>query len=277
MTRPMSLREQDRKALDNRRLGAFLVDLLICAPISVPAYFYERGVWLTGIALCCAYYFLCEATTGQTVGKALFNLRVVDYDGQIARPRSVATRTVTRNFEGMFGLIVFLCSGGKRQRIGDFFARTIVVDAREHPVTRELTMDQLRYPAVWILPAAAILVMNVQGRGPGSYQAEVNRICVEADELIRQDPLAFADILPQEATFLREVDAPLNWEDRHDVLVAEYSTLAATGTALAARVARSKRPRTAFRRGMVRFSAQNQALNAKLASLGYTGCAGTEA
>lgn len=86
MTPLMSLRDQDRKALDNRRLAAFFVDLLVCAPMSLPAFFYERGVWLTAVALSCAYYFLSEVTTGQTVGKALFKLRVVDYDGQIPSP-----------------------------------------------------------------------------------------------------------------------------------------------------------------------------------------------
>ena len=40
-TRPitplMSLRDRDRKALDSRRLAAFFVDLLVCAPMSLPA------------------------------------------------------------------------------------------------------------------------------------------------------------------------------------------------------------------------------------------------
>lgn len=183
---------------------------------------------------------------------------------------------MSRNFEGIFGLIVFVCTGRKRQRIGDLLAKTIVVDAREHPVTRELTMQHLGYPAIWLAPALIVFALNVQGRGPGSYQAEVNRICTEADKIIAADPFSVADVLSQEVTFLDRVDAPLNWEDRHDALVREYQALADESVAVVQRVTRSKRPKVAFSRGFAKLLASGQASNTRLAALGYTGCAGTE-
>jgi uncharacterized RDD family membrane protein YckC len=123
--------------LDNRRVGAALIDIAIMLPFLVVLYVLA-GDSAAYPALAAAwalfYYFACESGTGQTPGKHLLGLRVVRADGRPADMGAIAVRTALRPVDALFGyllgLIVMLRTGERRQRIGDLAAHTVVTDAR---------------------------------------------------------------------------------------------------------------------------------------------------
>ncbi|MEA2467599.1 MAG: hypothetical protein QOJ57_1725 [Thermoleophilaceae bacterium] len=86
-----------------------------------------------GITL--AYFLICEGATGQTLGKRLIGIRVVSADGSRASWGQVLARTVLRIVDALpifyiVGLITVLATGrGRRQRVGDLAAGTLVVSA----------------------------------------------------------------------------------------------------------------------------------------------------
>ncbi len=76
------------------------------------------------------YYFLSEASTGQTLGKRIMKVRVVAIDGELTKGR-VLVRTLLRLIDGLpflylIGFILVLVTP-QHQRIGDIAARTVVV------------------------------------------------------------------------------------------------------------------------------------------------------
>jgi len=80
-----------------------------------------------------AYYFVAEAITGQTLGKRLLGLRVMRASGERPGAGAIFLRTLLRLVDALpllyaLGLIVAL-STGRRQRIGDLVAGTVVVAA----------------------------------------------------------------------------------------------------------------------------------------------------
>jgi uncharacterized RDD family membrane protein YckC len=127
--------------LDNRRVAAGIVDLLIVAAGAALVLF--AGDALTGdrsavrgalgfviLGWALYYFFATESGDGQTVGKKLMKLRVVRADGSPAGMAEIAVRTILRVVDNyLVGLIVMLATGERRQRIGDLAAGTIVVDA----------------------------------------------------------------------------------------------------------------------------------------------------
>ena len=124
--------------LDNRRVAAAIVDLLIVSAGAVAILVAgdslsgERQGALSAVILGWAlyYFFALESGEGQTVGKKLMKIRVVRADGRPAGMREVAVRTILRVVDNyLVGLIAMLATGERRQRIGDLAAGTIVVDA----------------------------------------------------------------------------------------------------------------------------------------------------
>jgi uncharacterized RDD family membrane protein YckC len=124
--------------LDNRRVAAAIVDLLIVSAGAVAILVAgdslsgERQGALVAVILGWAlyYFFALESGGGQTVGKKLMKIRVVRADGRPAGMGEVAVRTILRVVDNyLVGLIVMLATGERRQRIGDLAAGTIVVDA----------------------------------------------------------------------------------------------------------------------------------------------------
>lgn len=77
------------------------------------------------------YYFGCESTTGQTIGKRLVGIRVKNDDGTPASNRGVAIRTILRIVDVLpllylIGFVAMMATGVRRQRVGDLAGRTIV-------------------------------------------------------------------------------------------------------------------------------------------------------
>ncbi|WP_170324054.1 RDD family protein [Cryptosporangium phraense] len=86
--------------------------------------------WLLVVAL---YYVLMENRLGQTVGKMVTGIRVVD-EQTGGRPSvgAAVARTAGRLIDGIFAYLVgFLVVLGsqRRRRLGDMFAKTLVVRA----------------------------------------------------------------------------------------------------------------------------------------------------
>ena len=125
------------------------------------------GTWaLVFFALALGYYFVLEAWAGQTVGKRLLGLLVLNAAGARPSVRAVAGRTLLRIVDWLpalylAGFITMLATGTRRQRIGDLAARTAV--ARAGPVRhRGLALVPL---AVVLLAAAGLLVYRATSAG----------------------------------------------------------------------------------------------------------------
>jgi uncharacterized RDD family membrane protein YckC len=133
-----------------RRIGAFVIDAILLTIVFVvigvasgggkashghAAVHLDTSATLAWIAAMYAYYFVCEATTGQTLGKKLLGVRVAKLDGAKAGPGPVLVRTVLRLVDALpilyvVGLISVLATGReRRQRVGDLAAGTTVVAA----------------------------------------------------------------------------------------------------------------------------------------------------
>jgi uncharacterized RDD family membrane protein YckC len=88
-------------------------------------------IWLV-VAL--VYFFLSEGLWGATVGKWLMGLTVVREDGADIGLGAAAVRTAARLVDGLcFYAVgaVLIWSSGRRQRLGDRLAGTLVVHVRE--------------------------------------------------------------------------------------------------------------------------------------------------
>jgi uncharacterized RDD family membrane protein YckC len=77
------------------------------------------------------YFWLCEGLFGATLGKSLTGIRVTRSNGREATLRDALVRTLLRLVDGLgfyfLGFVVAIFSG-RRQRIGDHMAGTVVVN-----------------------------------------------------------------------------------------------------------------------------------------------------
>lgn len=123
------------------RVFAAMLDNGIAALVAlVPAAripgLHDTARWALAITLYLAYYFLQEGSFNTTLGKRVFGLRVVRLDGRPSGWRESSLRTLLRILEVnplLFGglpaglTIVF---NGRRQRLGDILARTLVIRSK---------------------------------------------------------------------------------------------------------------------------------------------------
>jgi uncharacterized RDD family membrane protein YckC len=154
------------------RISAALVDLAVLFVLSivlsvvtgeatiedgnVSFYLENAGLGLF-LALVILYYFAPEAAFGRTLGKLLLGVRVVDRDGSRPSVWAVAVRTALRVVDWLpvlylAGFVAMMRSGVRRQRLGDFAAKTSVV--RAAPL-------QHRGPAAVLLAALLLVAVAV--------------------------------------------------------------------------------------------------------------------
>ncbi len=118
------------------------------------------GGWLLAFgAAALLYYFVLEATTGQTVGKRLAGLRVAGADGGRPSVPAIARRTALRVVDllpvlYLVGFLAMLATGRRRQRLGDLAAGTVVTGVRFPPP---------RGPAVAVLAVVLVAVVGLAG------------------------------------------------------------------------------------------------------------------
>jgi uncharacterized RDD family membrane protein YckC len=142
------------------RMNAAILDTILISVVVAIVAGTTGGTPITGDRLLLVYlaqfvYFASfEALGGQTLGKRVFNVRVVALDGSPVTLRQVAIRNVLRFIDVLpvgyaSGLISLMRTGAaRRQRLGDVAAGTTVVLA---PGGRPL-----RTPG-WLLPVATLV------------------------------------------------------------------------------------------------------------------------
>ena len=137
----------------NRRVLAVLIDIAVLglgyliAAVIAPAgtdwgaVFTELPMALIVTAASIAYFAILEGAFGQTLGKSLCDVRVVDSRHGPAGYGRAALRSVLRPIDHLFlgavGAICIIATGpGKRRRVGDAAAGTYVVRASQTALPR---------------------------------------------------------------------------------------------------------------------------------------------
>lgn len=138
MSRPDPVLGTEDDVLGDRIL-AFLLDQLVVLVIAVVfgvalggLLRSEAGVFLGVLLVLFSYHFVCEGLWGQTPGKRVLDLVVVDRYGNHIGLGTSFVRNFLRVIDGLFywvvGLVAMLLSD-RNQRVGDRAAGTVVVRA----------------------------------------------------------------------------------------------------------------------------------------------------
>lgn len=125
-----------------RRVLAYLFDCMLLMVLTLvlltPLLFVSAGaltifllaalLLVLDLAITCAYYIILEGYRGQTLGKMLLGVEVIDENtGGVPGPKAAAMRLfLLMFFDGLGGIFCVLASD-KRQRLGDMAANTLVV------------------------------------------------------------------------------------------------------------------------------------------------------
>jgi uncharacterized RDD family membrane protein YckC len=228
-----ALLDESRRKLDTRRLVAWIIDGLVVGILTVPLVLYfgtDLGTTVPIAASMLAYYFLFDVTTGQSIGKRARRLRVVMADGSPVTVRAASARSVLLILDStLIGLAVYLLSRGRRRRIGDYAAGTIVCDvARVGTFRRPLRGVDLLYPLAWVATGIVVLALTATGHTSWSYRARADGICAGAHRFLAHrpggaSPTQVLGMHTQLWFYLRRMDAPRNWGDRHQELLRRLS------------------------------------------------------
>jgi uncharacterized RDD family membrane protein YckC len=230
------LRDEDRRPLDSRRLGARVIDSLIVAPIfAVMQARWGAGVgnWILLGCITLVYHHLCEVTRGGSFGKRAVGLRVADLDtGAIPTPRQAAARGVIGLIEiPIIATISIFATGRARRRLGDLAGGTAVVDARRHPADRRShEAGMVVYPVLWILATCGVGVAQAKGLMPGSFRHRADAICAQANAISARIDLQAAGNLQmhlrldtEELSALQRLTVPAAWRSKREMLLVEIA------------------------------------------------------
>lgn len=143
-----------------RRVVATVIDYLI---VFAMTWFYtttvgtedEEGTYkVTGfLALLpfifwCMYFIFCESYLGGTLGHLLFNLKVISINGRSPTLGQTILRRISDALEIVwcFGLIAFILvkSNAQAQRLGDMWAKTLVVGKDDQFVPGKFDFEKLQ-------------------------------------------------------------------------------------------------------------------------------------
>jgi uncharacterized RDD family membrane protein YckC len=271
----------NRKELDSKRVLARLIDLFIAgAPPAVLAADTGRGLSTLLISLVLAYYFLCEALWGQTIGKRVLGLRVLMRDGRAATVSAVSARTILRIIEDSpLGLIVMLLSGRRRQRLGDLLGGTIVAEARPGVPDPPFSPMLFVYPVAWTIGA---IVFALQAQPSREYVTAVDTVCRHRQEafVAQRGELTLNRVVTwihADHRVLEEIKAPSGSEGlRREVLALDGELLDRLDQAIA-RARASRDPVRMFRQEIVLLEARRLQIAHRFAELGMPDCIGVPA
>jgi uncharacterized RDD family membrane protein YckC len=114
--------------VDGLLIGAIGVVLLIPASIiSNAAAVIVLVLWVTVIPF--AYYVLTQRRSGQSPGKGMAGLKVVDRDGAVPTTGALVRRTLPLLVEYLYVIAwISMMSSQYRQRLGDRWAHTYVIE-----------------------------------------------------------------------------------------------------------------------------------------------------
>ena len=197
------------------RFAAWAVDLAVVSVVLLAA---EMALTLTSLvspdagraggiiaffAVSLGYAMVCEwRYKGQTVGKRLLSIRVVDAEGMKLQPGQIIIRNVLRGIDSlplcyMVGAISCMASH-KSQRLGDIAANTMVI---REPKVQKPDLEQLKSDKYNSLRAYPLLAARLR---QWTSQAEAD-IAVQA--LVRRDsmdPLARVELFGEIAARFKE-------------------------------------------------------------------------
>jgi uncharacterized RDD family membrane protein YckC len=167
------LSDADLRPVWRKRRRAWWIDRLVMLPVAYATQFLGEGrysVALVYTALTLSYHFLAEALTGQTLGKAIMGIRVVDMRGRPLRPAAAAARAVLLLVDGIvIGLIAVHATGKRQQRLGDLAAGTVVAPAEVPFVPSRRPIDKLTvwaYPLLWLAPCVLLFLFAPWASSP---------------------------------------------------------------------------------------------------------------
>jgi uncharacterized RDD family membrane protein YckC len=171
--------DEDLKTLDSKRVLARLIDLVIVGVPSIVASAAEdEGAYFVFLAFSLIYFFLCEATLAQTLGKRAMGLRVMTREGGAPSVNAISVRTVLRLIDdGPLGLVVMLVSGKRRQRIGDLLAGTTVGRAVGDVPKPKANPLLAVYPAAWLIGAIVFITLPASTASADEYRSKASAIC----------------------------------------------------------------------------------------------------
>src|SRR5215211_4695326 len=223
---PASTTSVARPELDSRRMLAGLIDMLVVFGggfvISLAARALVGGESVVGsqfyaivLGWALYYYFACESSGGQTLGKKAVRLRVVRVDGRPAGMGEIAVRTILRVIDGvafyMVGYVVMRVTGNRRQRLGDLAGGTIVTSADastsqatvppampEHPAPTTAGSETITLPT---RPTAAPVVES-----PPVMEQSVAQVI---EEPVVEEPIVEEPVVEDRVTEEAVVDEPL--------------------------------------------------------------------
>lgn len=136
-----------KKAGVFERIFAFLLDFVFLSLFFFPITYLYSGKWLMTpkdhlwiifdpiclifLVVIFLYFILTEAYLGQTVGKKIMRIKVVDYKNNKISIKKAAIRNILRLIDGLpafsfIGLLLIIFSKN-HQRFGDIVAKTFVI------------------------------------------------------------------------------------------------------------------------------------------------------
>lgn len=272
---------EDRTRLDSRRVIARIIDgVFVGAPFLVPALGFGLRLSIVLVSITLVYFFICEAVWGQTIGKRIIGLRVLMRDGRPASASAVAARTILRLIDDSpIGLVAYLSSGKRRQRVGDFAGGTIV--ARPTPGLPRAGFSPLLlvYP-VAIAAVTAVLAFAFAGtEARHNYLQAVNTACAQRVETnAKSSPKGLDDIVARKRAdhrALAAVKAPDSARKvRAEILTLDGKVDSALATA-AAHAKASDDPAKVLQGEVAHIRTARQTAAKRFSALGLRACAGT--
>ncbi len=130
-----------------KRIFAFILDILFLSVFFFPATYLYSGKWLMYpedhlwiifdpiclifLAIIFLYFIILEAYFGQTIGKKIMKIKVVNYKQEKAGIKKSLIRNILRLIDGLpafnlLGLMLIIYTKN-HQRFGDIVAKTFVI------------------------------------------------------------------------------------------------------------------------------------------------------
>lgn len=147
----------------------------------------DSAMWV-GLPALLLYFTAMEAHSGQTIGKRVTNLRVVNSAGNTPSVGQSLIRNLVRPFEG-FGLlgIIFVAFTDKGQRIGDLLASTFVVHANELQdltnTASSLAANQLSSSRD-VIPIDPLALELAKAQISTAHKPEEKGLCIAIDDTL---------------------------------------------------------------------------------------------
>ena len=137
------------------RFFAWLIDFIIISSISTMIIFFsfgsmyyefdEGGLWaentqyIPASILFCVYWVVLEYKTGQTIGKKILNLKIIDIRGGKPKLSGVLLSCFGKSFLLPFDVILgLILTNEKRQRIFNKLGDTVIVKIKDFPDTSDM-------------------------------------------------------------------------------------------------------------------------------------------